>query len=157
MSKPAADRIIGHLGPMPALKPRKQRAAAPVMGRHPGPHPGPRHHRAVENCRHSASHQVVTDAGTCLIVMAGRLLAGNRNDRKAWQEPGAGHRDVCPAALTRHRISAGQSPPPRIRASSARPYSPRAGPGGPSPDERPPTARMQGNNDPLFHYTWAIG
>ena len=106
MSKPAADRIIGHLGPMPALKPRKQRAAAPVMGRHPGPHPGPRHHRAVENCRHSASHQVVTDAGTCLIVMAGRLLAGNRNDRKAWQEPGAGHRDVCPAALTRHRISA---------------------------------------------------
>lgn len=39
--------------------------------------------------RYSTNHQVVIDADTCLVVVVGRPLAGNRNDCKAWEESGA--------------------------------------------------------------------
>lgn len=39
--------------------------------------------------RYSTNHQVVTDADTCLVVVVGRPLAGNRNGCKAWEESGA--------------------------------------------------------------------
>ncbi len=38
-----------------------------------------------KNYRYSTNHQVVIDADTRLIVAVGRLLPGNRNDRKAWE------------------------------------------------------------------------
>lgn len=42
-----------------------------------------------KNYRCSADHQGVIVAGTRLVLVVGRPLAGNRNDRKAWQESGA--------------------------------------------------------------------
>ncbi|GHJ91457.1 hypothetical protein SNE510_09760 [Streptomyces sp. NE5-10] len=42
-----------------------------------------------KNHRHSPNHQVVIDADTRRVVVVGRPLAGNRNDCKAWEEPGA--------------------------------------------------------------------
>lgn len=39
--------------------------------------------------RYSTNHQVVIDADTCLVVVVGWPLAGNRNDCKAWEESGA--------------------------------------------------------------------
>ncbi|WP_328552947.1 transposase family protein [Streptomyces sp. NBC_00358] len=42
-----------------------------------------------KNYRYSTNHRVVIDADTCLVVVVGRPLAGNRNDGKAWAESGA--------------------------------------------------------------------
>lgn len=42
-----------------------------------------------KNYRYSTHHQVVMDADTRLVVVVGRPLPGNRNDRKAWEESGA--------------------------------------------------------------------
>jgi hypothetical protein len=36
-----------------------------------------------KNYRHSTNHQVVIDSGTCLVVVIGWPLPGNRNDCKA--------------------------------------------------------------------------
>ncbi|UUN30923.1 transposase [Streptomyces sp. FIT100] len=51
----------------------------------------PRHTIAEqsENYRYSTSHQVAIDAGTRLLVVVGRPVAGNRNDGKAWDESSA--------------------------------------------------------------------
>lgn len=40
------------------------------------------------NYRYSTNHQVVIDADTRLVVVAGRPFAGNRNDCKVWEEFG---------------------------------------------------------------------
>jgi hypothetical protein len=42
-----------------------------------------------KNYRYSTSHQVVIYADTHLVVVVGRPLAGNPNDYKAWEKPGA--------------------------------------------------------------------
>uniref|UniRef100_J1ZLY3 Transposase IS4 family protein n=1 Tax=Streptomyces auratus AGR0001 TaxID=1160718 RepID=J1ZLY3_9ACTN len=91
VSKSAADRIVDHLGPVLALRPRKRFAQetvfivdgtlVPIRG-----------HTIAErskNYRYSTDHQVVVDADTRLVVVVGRPLAGDRNDCKAWDESGA--------------------------------------------------------------------
>ncbi|MCZ0983238.1 transposase [Streptomyces diastatochromogenes] len=87
VSKSAADRIIDHLGPMLAFRPRRRFAKDTVLIVD-----GTRGHTVAErskNYRYSTNHQVVIDADTRLAVVVGRPLAGNRNDCKAWEESGA--------------------------------------------------------------------
>jgi hypothetical protein len=91
ISKSAADRIIDHLGPLLALRPRKRFRKDTVLIVD-GTLVPTRDHTVAEqskNYRYSTNHQVVIDAGTRLIVVVGRPLAGNRNDCKAWEESGA--------------------------------------------------------------------
>ncbi|MFD4114203.1 transposase [Streptomyces niveus] len=91
VSKSATDRIIDHLGPMLALRPRKWFAKDTVLIVD-GTLVPIRDHTAAEqskNYRYSTNHQVVIDADTRLVVVVGRPLPGNRNDCKAWEESGA--------------------------------------------------------------------
>lgn len=91
VSKSAADRIIDHLGPMLALRPRKRFAKDTVLIVD-GTLVPTRDHTIAEqskNYRYSTNHQVVIDADTRLVVAVGRPLPGNRNDCKAWEESGA--------------------------------------------------------------------
>lgn len=91
ISKSAADRIIDHLGPMFALQSRKRFAKDAVLIVD-GTLVPTRDHTIAErskNYRYSTNHRVVIDADTRLVVVAGRPLAGNRNDCKAWEESGA--------------------------------------------------------------------
>lgn len=55
----------------------------------PGPHPRPPIAEQSKNYRHSANHQVVIDADTRVAVAVDRPVAGNRNDRRAWEMSGA--------------------------------------------------------------------
>ncbi|WP_411139887.1 transposase [Streptomyces sp. x-80] len=91
VSKSAADRIIDHLGPMLALQPRRRFAKDTVLIADGTLVPTHDHTVAErsKNYRYSTNHQVVIDADTRLVVVAGRPLAGNRNDCKAWEESGA--------------------------------------------------------------------
>ncbi|GAA3481614.1 hypothetical protein GCM10018966_061450 [Streptomyces yanii] len=91
VSKSAANRIIGHLGPSPALQPRqrfRKNAVLIVDGT-----PVPTRDRTVaeqsKNYRYSTNHQAVIDADTRLVVAVGRTVTGNRNDCKAWELSGA--------------------------------------------------------------------
>ncbi len=82
MSKSAADRIIGHLGPSLAFQPRKRfrKDAVPIVD---GTLVPTRDHTVAEqskNYRYSTNHQVVIDADTRLVVAVGRPLPGNRNE-----------------------------------------------------------------------------
>ncbi|OEJ23179.1 transposase [Streptomyces agglomeratus] len=91
VSKSAVDRIIGRLGPMIALRPRKRFAKDTVLIVD-GTLVPTRDHTIAEqskNYRYSTNHQVVIDADTRLVVLVGRPLPGNRNDCKAWEESGA--------------------------------------------------------------------
>jgi len=91
VSKSAADRIIDHLGPKLALQPRKRFARGTVLIVD-GTLVPTRDHAVAEqskNYRYSTNHQVVIDADTRLVVVAGRPLPGNRNDCRAWPESGA--------------------------------------------------------------------
>jgi hypothetical protein len=91
VSKSAADRIMDHLGPLLALKPRKWFAKDTVLIVD-GTLVPTRDHAVAEqskNYRYSTNHQVVIDADTRLVVVVGRSLPGNRNDCKAWEESGA--------------------------------------------------------------------
>lgn len=57
-----------------------------------------RNHTIVErseNCRCSAHHQVVVDADQRLGVVVGQSVAGNRDDCRSWEEPGAAEVAVC--------------------------------------------------------------
>lgn len=91
ISKPAADHIIDHLGPLLALRSRRrfrQDAVLIVDGTLVPTHD----HMVAEqskNYRYSTNHQVVIDADTRLVVMVGRPLPGNRHDCKAWELSGA--------------------------------------------------------------------
>ncbi|MET9418991.1 transposase [Streptomyces klenkii] len=91
VSKSAADRIIGYLGPMLALQPRKRFRKDTVLIVDGTLVPARDHAVAAssKNYRYSTSHQVVIDADTRLVVVVGRPLAGNRNDCTAWEESGA--------------------------------------------------------------------
>ncbi|WP_447035552.1 transposase [Streptomyces sp. DSM 118878] len=91
ISKSAADRIIDHLGPSLALRPCKRFRKDTVLIVD-GTLVPTRDHTIAEqsrNYRHSTNHQVVIDADTCLVVVVGQPLPGNRNDCRAWQESGA--------------------------------------------------------------------
>ncbi|MGW2370167.1 transposase [Streptomyces sp. NPDC001667] len=91
VSKSAADRIIGHLGPMLALQPRKRFAKDTVLIVDGTLVPTRDHSIAVQskNYRYSTAHQVVIDADTRLVVVVGRPLPGNRHDSRGWEESGA--------------------------------------------------------------------
>lgn len=91
MSKSAADRIIDHVGPLLAHKPRRRfrKDAVLIVD---GTLVPTRDHTIAEqskNYRYSTNHQVVIDAHTRLVVVIGRPLPGNRNDCEAWEESGA--------------------------------------------------------------------
>jgi len=91
VSKSAADRIIDHLGPKLALRPRQRFAKGTVLIVD-GTLVPTRDHAVAEqskNDRYSTNHQVVIDADTRRVVMIGRPVPGNRNDCKAWKQSGA--------------------------------------------------------------------
>ncbi|WP_097900889.1 transposase [Streptomyces sp. b94] len=91
VSKSAADRVIRHIGPLLALRPRKRFRRDTVLIVD-GTLVPTRDHTVAEqskNYRYSTNHQVVIDADTRLVVVVDRPLAGNRNDCKAWEESGA--------------------------------------------------------------------
>lgn len=84
ISKSAAVRIIGHLGPLLALQPRRRFRRDTVLIVD-GTLVPTRDHQVAEqskNYRYSTNHQVVSDAGTRLIVAVGQPLPGNRNGCK---------------------------------------------------------------------------
>ncbi|MFJ9895397.1 transposase [Streptomyces sp. NPDC091280] len=86
VSKSAADRIIDHLGPLLALRPRLRFRMDAVLIVD-GTLVPTRDHTIAEqskNYRYSTNHQVVIDADTRLVVAVGRPVPGNRNDCKAW-------------------------------------------------------------------------
>nr|WP_210167974.1 transposase [Streptomyces sp. SID4946] len=92
----AADRIIDHLGPLLALRPRLRfrREAVLIVD---GTLVPTRDHTIAEQSKNyrsrpttrSSSTQVVIDADTRLVVVVGRPVTGNRNDCKAWTLSGA--------------------------------------------------------------------
>ncbi|MFI7241700.1 transposase [Streptomyces qinglanensis] len=91
VSKSAADRIVGQLGPLLALRQRKQFRKETVLIVD-GTLVPTRDHTVAEqskNYRYSTNHQVVIDADSRLVVVVGRPVPGNRNDCKAWVESGA--------------------------------------------------------------------
>lgn len=91
ISKSAADRIIDHIAPLLALRPRRRFAKDTVLIVD-GTLVPTRDHSIAEqskNYRYSTNHQVVIDADTRLVVIIGDPLPGNRNDCKAWEESGA--------------------------------------------------------------------
>jgi hypothetical protein len=91
ISKSAASRIIGRLGPSLALRQRRRFGKDAVLIVD-GTLVPTRDHSIAEpskNYRYSTNHQVVIDADTRLVVAVGRPLPGNRNDCKAWELSGA--------------------------------------------------------------------
>ncbi len=91
VSKSAADRIIDHIGPLLALKPRRRFRKDTVLIVD-GTLVPTRDHSIAEqskNYRYSTNHQVVIDADTRLVVAIGRPVPGHRHDSKAWEESGA--------------------------------------------------------------------
>jgi len=91
ISKSAADRITDHLGPKLALQPRKRFRKDTVLIVD-GTLVPTRDHPVAErskNYRYSTAHQVVIDADTCLVVVVGQPLPGNRHDSRGWEESGA--------------------------------------------------------------------
>lgn len=91
VSKSAADRIVDHNGPLPALPLRRRFARGTVLIAD-GTLVPTRDHAVAEqakNHRYFTDHQVVIDAGTRPVVVVGRTLPGNRDDRRAGEEPGA--------------------------------------------------------------------
>ncbi|MFF9607558.1 transposase [Streptomyces sp. NPDC014684] len=91
VSKSAAARIVDRLGPLLALRQRKQFRKETVLIVD-GTLIPTRDHTVAEqskNYRYSTNHQVVIDADTRLVVAVGRPVPGNRNDCKAWELSGA--------------------------------------------------------------------
>ncbi|MER6066771.1 transposase [Streptomyces sp. NPDC001792] len=91
VSKSAAARITGHLGPLLAMRQRKRfhKETGLIVD---GTLIPTRDHTVAEqskNYRYSTNHQVVIGADTRLVVAVGRPLPGNRNACKAWELSGA--------------------------------------------------------------------
>jgi hypothetical protein len=88
ISKSAADRIIDHIGPLPALRQRNQFRKDTVLIVDGTPVPTRDHSVAEQskNYRYSTAHQFVIDADTRLVVVVGRPLPGNRHDSRGWEE-----------------------------------------------------------------------
>lgn len=91
VSKSAASRVIGHLGPKLALKPRKRFAKDAVLIVDGTLVPTRDRGTAEQskNYRYSTAHQVVIDADTRVVVVVGRPVPGNRHDSRGWEESGA--------------------------------------------------------------------
>ncbi len=90
MSKSPADRIVDQLGPLLALRQRKRFRKGTVLIVD-GTLVPTRDHTVAEqskNYRYSTNHQVVIDADSRMVVVVGRPVPGNRNDCKAWWNPG---------------------------------------------------------------------
>ncbi|MFJ8982792.1 transposase [Streptomyces sp. NPDC102282] len=101
VSKSAAGRIVGHLGPRLALKPRRRFRKDTVLSADGTLVPS-RDHTVAEqskNYRYSTNHQVVIDADTQRVVVVGQPLPGNRNDCKAWALSGAEEAVGCTAVI----------------------------------------------------------
>lgn len=105
ISKSSADRIVGHIGPLLALKQRQRFHAGTVLIVDGTLVPTRDHSIAKQskNYRYSTNHQVVVDADTQVVVAVGRPVPGNRNDCKAGQnrvrrQPSAGPRPSPTAA-----------------------------------------------------------
>ncbi|MFF5307926.1 transposase [Streptomyces massasporeus] len=100
VSKSAASRVIDHLGPKLALKPRKRFAKDAVLIVDGTLVPTSDRSIAAQskNYRYSTVHQVVIDADTRLVVVVGRPLPGNRHDSRGWEESGA--KDAVGSAMT---------------------------------------------------------
>lgn len=91
VSKSTADRVIRHLGPLLALRPRTRFRKDTVLIVD-GTLVHTRDHTVADQSkdrRYSTNHQVVIDADTRLVVVVGQPLLGNRNDCKAWELSGA--------------------------------------------------------------------
>jgi hypothetical protein len=91
VSNSSADRIVDHLGPLLALRPRERfrKDAVLIVD---GTLVSTRDRTVAEqpeNHRYSTNHQVVIDADSRLVVVAGQPPPGNRADCKAWEESGA--------------------------------------------------------------------
>lgn len=91
VSKSAAGRIVRHVGPLLAFRPRERfhKDAVLIVD---GTLVPIRDHAVAErskNYRYSTNHQLVVDADTQLVVVVGRSLPGNRNACKAWELSGA--------------------------------------------------------------------
>lgn len=89
--KPAADRIINRLTPLPATRSRRRFRMDTVLIVD-GTLVPTRDHAVAEqskNYRYSTHHQVVIDADTRVVVAVGRPLPGCRSDCKAWELSGA--------------------------------------------------------------------
>jgi hypothetical protein len=87
ISKSAAGRIINHLAPLVALRPRRRFRKDTVLIVD-GTLVPTRDHTIAEQSkdyRYSTNHQVVIDADTRLVVAVGRPLPDNRNDCKPWE------------------------------------------------------------------------
>lgn len=89
--KSAADRVIVHLGPLPALQPCKRfpKDAVLIVDGTLVPTRDCTIAEQSKNYRYATAHQVVIDADTRLVVVAGRPLPGNRHDSRGWEESGA--------------------------------------------------------------------
>jgi len=100
ISKSAADRIIGHTAPLPALQQRRRFRRDTVLIVDGTLVPTRDHAIAAQskNYRYATNHQVVIDADTRLVVAVGRPVPGNRHDSKAWAESGA--KDLVGRATT---------------------------------------------------------
>lgn len=88
----AADRIINHLGPLLALRPRRRfrnNTVLIVVGTLVPTRDRTVAERGSKNYRYSTNHQVAIDADTRRAVVVGRPLSGNRSDCKAWVLSGA--------------------------------------------------------------------
>jgi hypothetical protein len=127
ISKSAADRIVGHVGPALALQPRRRFRKDPVLivdGTLV-----PTRDRTVaassKNYRYSTNHQVVIDAATRLVVAVDKPLPGNRNDcRAGGGVRRQGHRRQHACGDRRRRLSRHRSdhpaPPPAQGRGPAR-------------------------------------
>ncbi|MFD6294174.1 transposase family protein [Streptomyces sp. NPDC060235] len=91
ISKSAAGRIIDHIGPLLAIRQRKQFRKDTVLIVDGSLVPTRDHSVAEQskNYRYSTAHQVFIDADTRLVVVVGRPLPGNRHDARGWEESGA--------------------------------------------------------------------
>ncbi|ALO05974.1 putative transposase [Streptomyces venezuelae] len=134
VSKSAVDRIVSHLGPLLALKPRSRFHKDTILIVD-GTLAPTRDHSVAErskNYRCSTNHQVVIDADTRRVVVVGRPMPGNRNDCKAWALSGpkdavgrttvianGGYRGT--GLIIPHRRERGQSELPAGRKSTTLP------------------------------------
>jgi hypothetical protein len=128
VSKSAADRIIDHLGPMLALRPRKRFAKDTVLIVD-GTLVPTRDHAVAEqskNYRYSTNHQVVIDADTRLVVVVGQPLPATATTARHGRNPRTGSSPSTSSGLwasgpPQARAGPGRAGPTAYRRPSAEP------------------------------------
>ncbi|MFD9060176.1 transposase [Kitasatospora purpeofusca] len=90
ISKSAADRVLDHLAPLPAISPapRPRRDTVPIVDGTPVPTRDRTIAASSKDYRYSTNQQVVIDANSRPVVAVGLPLPGNRNDCRAFAESG---------------------------------------------------------------------